>query len=235
MSPASTMWGRNVTADNQVFSELRILEIFAEYCDQIGIRIPNDSCYFRETALTTKNQDWYFMRPERWPNEELLEVMALAQHHGVPTRLLDWTKIPYAAVYFASSSAISQWKQWRESDRLAIWALNIERISLYKGVRVVEVPGSISPHLSAQSGLFTVHPHNGLRGENFTVKGLEDEFGNLPETPLLKITVPVKESVRLQELCGSIGFTGARIYPSADGAGKAVMDSLNLWALQKSL
>jgi len=89
--------------------------------------------------------------------------------------------------------------------------------------------------LAAQSALFTVHPHNCIHGGGFDVNGIENEFGKLPDTPLKKLLLPVNESVRLQELCRLAGFSGATIYPTADGAGKAVMDSLNLWALEKHL
>lgn len=221
------VWPGPVAADNQVWLELRLIQEFVRFCDQVGIRLPNDSAEFRKSNVESGN-DLYLLEPGRWPNPKLLETMAAARHHGVPTRLLDWTIVPQVAAYFAASDALAKLVEGCQIRELAIWVLNIETIAHYPDVQVFRAPGSVSPNIAAQSGLFTVHPHSGVRDEFFEVRGLEEEFSILPNTPLMKLTLPFRECVRLLELCGKVGITAATMRPSADGAARA--DSLHSWS-----
>jgi hypothetical protein len=58
--------------------------------------------------------------PETTPAlDEVVDWLALMQHYGAPTRLLDWTYAPYVALYFALEDASSK------SDS-ALWAIELD-------------------------------------------------------------------------------------------------------------
>jgi hypothetical protein len=54
-------------------------------------------------------------------DSEDLEWLALMRHHGAPTRLLDWTRSPYVATFFALAEA-------REEQVSVVWAVDIQAV-----------------------------------------------------------------------------------------------------------
>lgn len=53
----------------------------------------------------------------------LIEWLALMQHHGAPTRLLDFSKSPFIAAFFAFEQCLPQ-----NENSIAIWAINIQHL-----------------------------------------------------------------------------------------------------------
>lgn len=90
-----------------------------------------------------------------------LDVMAQAQHHGVPTRLMDWTTNPLVALYFAA-------KNIRNKVDGVVYILNAPKsfaqVTAGKEVNILEmpedcafVPQHIDARMAAQFSVFTLH------------------------------------------------------------------------------
>jgi len=236
------VWGINntITSDTQVFKEWAYLKTFVDRCDSIGLSIPNVSPDFRDRYLNQNapsGPGGAWIHTSLWPAPELYGLLALAQHHGVPTRLLDWSTRSYVAAYFAVSEALKDLESaCRGSDRLAVWVLNSARIIGLEELRIIRVPGASNRNLAAQSGMFTLLRQRGIRGQAFDGDIALDKYflNRSPQIPipLMKITLPIVEAKEALRLCELYGVTGATLFPDFDGAARSTKDMMRTaWRL----
>jgi len=95
------------------------------------------------------------------------DMLAIAQHHGMATRLLDWTANPLAALWFAVREGP------KNGEDGVVWILpyanediaNQEKETPFQGQRTkLFQPKHITKTIVAQSGWFTVHKY--MKDEN---------------------------------------------------------------------
>lgn len=85
---------------------------------------------------------------------------------------------------------------------------------------VCSIPGSHSPNLAAQAGVFTITLTAAARGRPQPVVALETvaETSWRSGTPLIeKYSRPREEAAALPELCEAYGVSGATMFPGPDG------------------
>jgi FRG domain len=96
------------------------------------------------------------------------ELMVLAQHFGMATRLLDWTSNPLVAMWFACANA-------RTNENSFVYMFNVKPEFLLdrtkhndpfaKGKTKVLKPALNNNRIVAQSGWFTAHKHSSTAGK----------------------------------------------------------------------
>lgn len=211
------------TIRSQINFEINTLAQFLKGCDRSGLVLPG----YTEDIMKEFGSEQYLLQfdPEPWPQKRLHQIMAVAQHYGVPTRLLDWTERSYVACYFAASMADMR-VTGDTPRRIAVWALDTKYSSSWETVKIIRTPGGTSANQAAQSGLFTAHIVGGAGIDLYEPEALEsvEEIYNVIGDSLTKFTLPVHEVPALLDSCKLLGVEASTLFPGHEGVARGVRD-----------
>lgn len=174
--------------------------------------------------------DIHRITSKEWPQESVVPLMAMAQHPGVPTRLLDWSSNPYVASYHAAAPVVSQRRdEVKANGKIAVFALDLRTLPRINEVKHMSVAGSTSAYLCSQTGSFLLVDNSRYRGEAFTPDvSVEPKLG-INASLRKRIALPATLAGNLLFRCGRFGISAASVFPRYDGIGRPVLESTLAW------
>ena len=228
--------------------ELYVLLKFLDFSDRNGLKVTADY------KVREHIHNYFHFKSEFWPRMEFIEIISLAQHYGVPTKVLDWTYDYKVALYFALKDILDSTKENADG---VLWAFNyklfennpLDKDMYFNKLHFYRPEYDNNPNLRAQRGLFSfliddVHNQNNLSLEKIVKNELESEkeykglkWADYKQPRILpprieidkpifyKFIIPKNIKAKMLKELYSEGYSEEFLFPGYDGVKLAMKNS----------
>ena len=216
--------------ERQVASaELAGLKAFFAEANRQGCHLPHS--YTLSNSLFREYNNKYMESMREWYIPDVVELAALAQHSGFPTRLLDWTYDINVALYFATQGVIRKLCSGEKvGGNYVVWCVDANSLGLFNDHLKEELPVEFfvpnyadNPNLRAQSGVLAYNRVCNM-DEPFSVKPMDKviaeyykTIGYPQESFFIKLVFPTKDVVSDFKYLQSTGYHAAKLFPGYNG------------------
>jgi hypothetical protein len=235
--------------------ELQLLKNFYVTANMHGLELPEIDIFSRVPNLNSisiilqKLHDkqnscfWYY-------DSKLENIAALAQHYGVPTRMLDWSYDLDVALYFAAKGAVNNIlnNTIPKSNDIAIFFMGTSLWSFYPEMQIVTPQYAQNPNLRAQRGLFIYWRHLlkepiGFHrlsldkhieedpSEHMRMNVNEDRFNLWGKEKIFKFNIPYSEIHNIWSYLLNKGCSASKYFPGY----QSVAEEMKEWEMLANL
>lgn len=173
-----------------------------------------------------KRMSILFLETKTNPETEL-EWLSIAQHHGMATRMLDWTFNPLVALWFS----VSEGAKNAPSESGEVWCfyprkddiVNSLTMSPFSVTKImVYFPNHVSKRITAQNGCFTIHPYI-PKNSTYEEDGERDNFLTLhsknciSKYSLFNISIQKEFFEKIRNELNKCGINNSSMFPDMNG------------------
>lgn len=180
-------------------------------------KIARDSPQLNSTDLEREMLNRLRRQGHRFPEVSAandLDLLAIAQHHGMATRLLDWSSNPLVALWFACSEPSTEQQAHLYIYKASKGVLLDPRVDsdpFSFAVTKIFQPTHNNARVIAQCGWFSVHPYYAQQ----KFKGLDEDVVHF--LSVFHLAIPAGEKAAILAKLDVLGVNHRSLFPDLDG------------------